>query len=56
MDRNNNEEKTCPIWIDHKEKVISFKEADGFEIMYFSSTKEIISFTMEQCSHGYRIQ
>ena len=56
MDMTVNKEKTFPVWINHTDKVVSFEKADGFEIIYFSSTKEIINFTMEQCSVGYRIQ
>ena len=56
MNSKNNTDKCQPLWIDKENKIISFKEVDGFELIYFSTAKEVIDFTVEQCSHGYRIQ
>ena len=36
--------------------VVSFKDAEGFEIMYFSSHEEKMAFAIDKCSSGYRIQ
>ena len=56
MNGKNESEKCQPLWIDHTNKIISFKAEEGFEVMYFSTSKEVIAFTVEQCSNGYRIQ
>ena len=56
MDKMREEEKAYPIWIDHNEKIVSFKSADGFEQLDFSSQEEKLAFSIEKCSSGYRIQ
>jgi len=45
-----------PIWIDHTKKIVSFKPAEGFERLDFSSKEEKIAFAVEKCSSGYRVQ
>lgn len=50
------EETSYPIWIDHTDKIVSFKDAEGVEIMYFSSYEEKLAFAIDKCSSGYRIQ
>ena len=56
MKKTSEEEMTCLIWIDHSDKIVSFKRAEGFEQLRFSSQKEKFAFAMEKCSSGYRIQ
>ena len=56
MDSKNKTDNCQPLWIDKVNKIISFKEEEGFEVIYFSTSKEVIDFTVEQCSHGYRIK
>lgn len=56
MEKTREEEMAYPIWIDHTEKIVSFKSAEGFEQLRFSSQEEKIAFAMEKCSSGYRIQ
>lgn len=45
-----------PIWINHTNKIVSFKRAKGFEQLHFSSQEEKLVFAIEKCSCGYRIQ
>lgn len=56
MKKENEKEEACLIWIDHTDKIVSFKRAEGFEQLRFSSQKEKFAFAMEKCSSGYRIQ
>ena len=42
-------DKACLIWIDHTDKIVSFKRAEGFEQLRFSSQKEKFAFAMEKC-------
>ena len=56
MNSKNNTDNCQPLWIDKVNKIISFKEEEGFELIYFSTAKKVIDFTVEQCSNGYRIQ
>lgn len=56
MKKTSEEEKANLIWIDHTDKIVSFKSAEGFEELCFSSPKEKFAFAMEKCSSGYRIQ
>lgn len=50
------EDRGYPIWIDHIEKIVSFKRAEGFEQINFSSQEEKLAFAIEKCASGYRIQ
>ena len=56
METLREEELAYLIWIDHKEKIVSFKSAEGFEQLQFSSREEKLAFAIEKCSSGYRIQ
>ena len=56
MEKLREEEQAYPIWIDHTEKIVSFKSTEGFEQLYFSSQEEELAFAIEKCSSGYRIQ
>ena len=56
MKKLREEELAYLIWIDHKEKIVSFKSAEGFEQLQFSSQEEKLAFAIEKCSSGYRIQ
>ena len=56
METTQEEERVYLVWIDHTEKIVSFKSAEGFEQMDFSSQEERLSFAFEKCSSGYRIQ
>ena len=56
METLREEELAYPIWIDHKDKIVSFKSVEGFEQLHFSSQEEKLAFAIEKCSSGYRIQ
>lgn len=46
----------CMIWIDRLNRIVSFREADGFEPQTFSTPEERLAFAFEKCSNGYRVQ
>ncbi len=46
----------CMIWIDRLNRIVSFREADGFESQTFSTPEECLAFAFEKCSDGYRVQ
>ena len=46
----------CVLWIDHINRIISFKKAEGFEAKVFSSQALKIAYAFEMSSSGYRIQ
>lgn len=54
------QEKETPgsqrLWIDWKNKVLSFNCAEGFETRDFLSHEERMTYVLEQCSNGFRIQ
>ena len=56
MEKPREEELAYPIWIDHKDKIVSFKSVEGFEQLHFSSQEEKLAFAIDKCSSGYRIQ
>ena len=56
MEKPREEELAYPIWIDHTDRIVSFKSVKGFEQLHFSSQEEKLVFAIEKCSSGYRIQ
>lgn len=56
MSKEPDEKAGYPIWINHVDKIVSFKSEDGFEQLYFSSHEEKLAFAIDKCSSGYRIQ
>lgn len=46
----------CVLWIDHTNRIISFKKADGFEAKVFSTREEKIVYAFQKSASGYRIQ
>ena len=46
----------CVLWIDHTNRIISFKKADGFETKVFSSREEKIVYAFQKSTLGYRLQ
>ena len=49
MEKAREEEQAYPIWIDHTDKIVSFKSAEGFEQLHFSSQEEKLAFAIEKC-------
>ena len=56
MEKAWEEETAYPIWINHTDRILSFKSAEGFEQLHFSSHEERLAYAIEKCSSGYRIQ
>ena len=56
MEKPQEEETAYPIWINHTDRILSFKSAEGFEQLHFSSQEEKLEFAIEKSSSGYRIQ
>lgn len=56
LEETRKEETAYPIWINHVEKVVSFKYAEGFTRVEFPSHEERLSFAFEKGFLGYRIQ
>lgn len=44
------------LWIDWKNKIISFKSAAGFEEKVFPSPEEKLNYALTRCAAGFRIQ
>ena len=55
----NEEIQTSPeltLWVDHTNRIISFRRAAGFEAKTFLSQSLKIAYAFEMSSSGYRIQ
>ena len=46
----------CMLWIDHTNRIISFKQAEGFEAKEFPTQDEKIAYAFRKGTSGYRIQ
>ena len=56
MSKEPGEKAGYPIWINHVDKIVSFKSEEGFEQLHFSSHEEKLAFAIDKCSSDYRIQ
>ena len=56
MEKYHKNDSLYLIWVDHTEKIVSFKCVDGFEQMLFSTYDERLAFAVEKCCSSYRIQ
>ena len=46
----------CVLWIDHTNRIISFKQAEGFEAKVFPPREEKIVYAFQTSTSVYRIQ
>ena len=56
MSKEDDEKVDYLVWINYTDKIVSFKEIEGFDIVHFPSYKEKIAFGVDKCYAGYRIQ
>ena len=43
----------CVLWIDHTNRIISFKKAEGFEAKVFPTREEKITYAFRKGTSGY---
>lgn len=46
----------CTAWIDRENRIVSFRQAEGFEKVEFPTHQEMFAFMIEKSTSGYRIQ
>ena len=46
----------CVLWIDHTNRIISFKKAEDFEVKVFPTRDEKIAYAFRKGTSGYRLQ
>ena len=56
MKEDHRPQEICAIWIDHANRIISFRKEDGFEPRAFLSPDEQMQYALEKCSNGCRIR
>ena len=56
MKEDKHTQEICAIWIDHINRIISFRKEDGFEPQAFSSPDERMQYALEKSTNGYRVQ
>ena len=44
------------LWINEKERIISFQKVPGLREMRFPTREAMLEFAMEKCESGYRLQ
>lgn len=54
MKEDHRPQEICAIWIDHTNRIISFRKEDGFEPRAFLSPDEQMQYALEKCSNGCR--
>ena len=48
--------KTWPIWVNWNRKIVSFREAPGFERLDYPTHDEMFQFAIQQTMNGFAIQ
>lgn len=56
MSKESEEKVDHLVWINYTDKIISFKETEGFELIRFNSREEKMTFSLGKCYSGFRIQ
>lgn len=56
MKEDDHAQEIYAIWVDHINRIISFKQEDGFEAQSFLSPDERIQYALEKSTDGYRVQ
>lgn len=56
MKEDRHPQEICAIWINHANRIISFRKEDGFGPRAFLSPDEQMQYALEKCSNGYRVQ
>lgn len=51
-----NQKNVYPIWVDWGKRIISFHEADGFQMLVYPTYEEMFAFAIEKGSDGFGIQ
>lgn len=49
-------QETFAVWVDHKEKILSFSEMEGYEALAFSSRDVWFYYIDSHVRNGYRIR
>ncbi len=44
------------VWLDEKNKILSFQRMPGARGKKFATRAAMLAFALEQCSNGFRIQ
>ena len=52
MKEDRRPQEICAIWVDHTNRIISFRKEDGFEPRAFLSPDEQMQYALEKCSNG----
>jgi len=50
------EEKAFPVWVNWDRRVISFQEAEGFEVIYFQTHGQMLDFAVSKGTEGFGLQ
>lgn len=56
MKEESGRENTAQVWVDETNRIISFKQADGFEKRDFPTHNEMMEQVIKLGASGYRIQ
>lgn len=56
MSNENKTQEVCAVWIDWENRIVSFKEAAGFEMHLCASHDDKLLYALEKCANGFRIQ
>lgn len=55
MKEENDTQEEYVAWIDKQERIVTFRDSEGFEKITFRSQEDKLSYVYNLCENGYRI-
>ena len=55
MKEESEEQTDLAVWVNKEERIVTFRETGGFEMLTFRAQKDKMSYVYDLCESGYRI-
>lgn len=55
MKEGKDDQAECVAWVHKEEKIVTFREAEGYEKIQFRTQDEKMAYVYRLCESGYRI-
>ena len=56
MDKEREESQIWSVWIHREQRVVSFREAEGFERLEYPTHDEMFDFAIQKTREGFALQ
>lgn len=55
MKEDGEEQAECAAWVSNEKRIVTFREAEGYEKIVFRTQEDKMSYVYHLCESGYRI-